>query len=1738
MRVNSLRRGIVCLSVACCILWTASADPAAGAKIIRLRNEVISTLPPGGALLSAQPSVAEAPQSGLFLIQFKDRPQAAWREELRQAGVELLRYVPDDAFVAHLDKVALSRVRALPFAHWVGEYRPEYKTHRALRGFAAGAQPANQPRISVLLSPRSSALEVVKVRNQLQRLQRESSTRFGRVMQGVANQAQLAALAESPAVLWIEPAPQPRLLDEVASKIVAGGTLEGETTDHLTDMQRLGFDGTGVAVAVADSGLHTGDAMTMHADLIGRVDAFLFYGNLTDASDEHSHGTHVTGIIAGAGATGEVDDGGAGGFDFGLDLGFGDGGGDFGSPTRAPALYGLGVAPGAHIVVQRIFDAEGNFEAPPSNETLTHDAVRAGAVVGSNSWGDDVQGRYDLSAAEFDALVRDADAEADGDQPYILEFSAGNAGPGGQTIDSPAVAKNVIATGASENDRPEFFLYAEGPDAMADFSSRGPCEDGRIKPDVVAPGTWIASLRSPLGNDDNAWAPISENYLYQGGTSQAGPHASGAAAVFVQYYRETHTNATPSPALVKAALIDSAVDMDDSAGTGPVPNMDEGWGRVDLTQLIGTPRRHEYVDQTQLLTTGQVYEHRTVVGSTNEPLKITLVYTDVPGFPAAIPALVNDLDLEVVAPDGEVYHGNQFDASESVPGALAFDNINNVEAVHLQAPRPGEYQIRVRARNVVEDARKDTPAVDQDFGLVVSGDLPFPGVGVIVLDRGAYTAPSIIQIKLIDFDLAGQPTASVLAKSTSEPAGETITLAAFGSAGVFTGAVATATGPAVADGRLQIANNDLIEVLYQDAGQTRTNTAIADLQPPALTSVLTTNQFGKTTISWQTDEPANSVVRYGTNAALSLSVTNRGLTTDHQVTLGDLVVGTQYQFLVISADQAGNTATNDNSGQLFTFVATAPKTILLVDAYTPIDPMLDPSVQEIPLTAYTDPLDQTGVGYEVWSTSDLGSPTANDLRPFRVVIWRLNDNPLWSLTGDPDTLSPQDQSALQSYVNGGGSFFISSMELLTSMGNVPFRSNVLHVDAFEVDAMAPSVEGADGDPITSGMSLSLDYSAYNSDFLDLLGQDPDVADTLTLATNAAPIFYETAFGRAAGLRFPRTGQDSPGRVVFLSFPIDTVSATDPAPNDRASLLRNILSFLAPGVNGLGTIAFDSPAYTLPDQLTVELADSDLAGSPETSVRVFSDTVTNGVALTLQAASRPGQFRGSLTLVPATNAPANRTLRAGTGDHLWAEYFDASVNRTVRADAAVDIFPPTITNIVITPEYEEAVVSWETSEPADALVQFGESAFLGRTAYAAELSDAHELTLTGLQPDRLYYYQVVSRDDAGNAAVDDNQGHLYTFHTLKPLNPPWSDNLDGNSQTNWSVLNTTESYAQWELGAPNNGQETDAYSPPNAWGSNLNGSAIDTADTLLVSPALNLAGGNLATLHFWQSYDFSDQGEFDIYQYGQVYVSTNNSASWDLVQEYNDFTAGWEEAEIDLSPYLGRVVQIGFYYGLLGFDAAPRPGWLLDDISVTVTNIIPGTIQITNNLAQASFTLEGPITRAGNGLSLTLTNAPQGEYVITYDAVPFYQTPAPQTNLLQPTQLLIFHGQYSFTDANTNGIPDAWEQQFFGTVSLDRTANTDTDQDGFSDYEEFMAGTNPTNANSFLWLSDPTPTPSGALRLTWPSAPGHAYRLDRSTNALTWNPVMNWMRATSTNSSQSIPMLTNSEPQLFRLEVRP
>jgi len=1709
----------VLLGVAVLAACAAQAEP----RFIRLRHGVIDTSQPERPVLAGRPTEDVRVVSGLYLIQFRDHVQPAWRATLAAGKVELLQFVPDEAFVARLDGVSLQELRALPFVRWVGEYKAEHKMHGRLRPDKAGGQPASQA-ITVLLSPTATPGEIAGARSAFQRLHQHAKHRFGGVFRGVVPNRSLQTLADSPGVLWIEPAPKIKLYDEISSEIVGGDCGAPRTCTQL-----LGFDGAGVRVAVADSGLDTGTTNDMHPDLAGRVTAFFFYGNLTDASDEHSHGTHVAGIVAGNGAVGEVDETGA--------------------------LYGLGVAPGASIIAQRMFDGFGNFEAPFSFEELTHDAVRAGADIGSNSWGDDTQGRYDISAAEFDMLVRDADFDQPGDQQYFLEFSAGNAA-GIQTIGSPAVAKNVVATGASLNNRFDFLIYDEGQEAMADFSSRGPTEDGRIKPDVVAPGTWIASLRSEYADDNNAWLPISDDYMYQGGTSQAGPHISGCAAVFIQYYVDTYAIGKPSPALIKAALISSAVDMEDEAGTTPTPNMDEGWGRVDLTEIIESGLSHDFIDQTNLLTTGQFYERQIIISSGDHPFKVTMAYTDAPGFPAVLPTLVNDLDLEVIAPDGRVYRGNQFDVGESVPDAPGNDNLNNVECVRIGVPFAGEYRVRVTARNVTMDSRRDTPAVDQDFAIVISGDILPPEAGVVLLDRSAYRAPSLINVKLYDDDLMGQTTVQVRMRSATETDGVPVLLRVHPASGAFTGSVATALGPAANDNRLQIAHGDWMRVEYFDAIDNlwRYANATADLVPPVISQVIATNRFGQTVVSWMTDEPANGVVRFNTNSSLTRAATNYVFSTTHAVELTNLIVGHTYFYAVESTDIAGNTATTNNNGVPYTFVAQPTATVLLVNNY-----ILDDSGESvfIPLSVYTTALAQNGVSYDVWNatTASAALPGFTTMRPYPVVIWRVND----SFYRSSDSIPAAQQSALQQYLNGGGSFFMASMEILSRLGPVPFRTNVFFCQTFvpndffagcvncDEDAGVVAMEGETGDPISRNIYVNLNYSNYPE--FEEFGIGPDVSDTFGPNTNAAPMLFDVTTGKACGIRYPRTGQDSTGRVVFCSIPLDGLPESGPSPNNRASFLRRVLQFLAPGSVTAANIAFDHAEYRLPDLVTVEVSDADLAGGPGPVVRFHSDTDPNPIPVTLQETPTPGLFRGFIPLVPGTDPPDTNLLHAVHGDQIYVEYFDPSSGETISAEAGIDSVRPVITGVTVTPGYEDTIISWSTDEPTDALVQFGESTFLGRTAYDPEFALDHELILTGLVPDRLYYFQVVSRDPAGNARVEPDATNLYVFRTLVPLPTPFIDNMDtASTLTNWTVFTDDLSESSWQLGVPNNGIETAAHSPPKCWGSVLHGDPASLIDTFLISPAIELTGGNVATIEFWHQYDFSELTSFDFRDLGQLYLFTNSLSDplivlrrgYDFLEgEFGLSSDGWEKVTIDLTPHVGRVIFLVWHHSLISFDEpVERAGWLVDDVSVTMSNVTPVTIEITNNLAQASFTLGGQLTRTGQGYRTLITNAPPGMYTVNFNPVPYYQTPPRQTNTLSPGGSVVIRGTYLIADSNGNSLPDQWEQQYWGANGSAHNRFTDGDGDGFTDYAEFIAGTNPTLPNSYLRLTTYTMQGNGTIVLQWPSVSGRIYQVQGSANLSNWTPISPWIQAAGgATSFTHVPPAVNP-PRFFRVEVRP
>jgi subtilisin family serine protease len=539
--------------------------------------------------------------------------------------------------------------------------------------------------------------------------------------------AEASELAADPGVIGVEAYAEPRLLDERGAQIVAGLltppalTQPAEPPSYRDWLLGKGFTGEtfDFAVDVTDEGLDDGADPPAHPDFreggaAAQPDRVAYLANYTsdpDARDCGGHGSNVASIAAGHGQPGsEYED------DRGFD-------------------HGMGVAPFAQVGASKIFACDGTFSHTFVPTAASAAAYAAGARVSNNSWGSS-DNSYTAWSAAYDALVRDASAEA-GPQPLVLVFAAGNDGFDGYgTIGAPATAKNVIAVGASESVRasgtdgcgvPDF--AADGARDIVTFSSRGPTADGRLKPDLVAPGTHVTGA-APQHADYNE-SGVCTRYLagttwysVVSGTSQATPHVTGAAALVRSWYQRTQ-GAAPSPALTKALLVNTATDLgggrDGQGDTiAPGPNHDQGWGRVNVGNVVdGTSRdlRDQLAADT-LTASGERRVRAYAVADPSAPVKVTLAWTDAPGTTTGAPA-VNNLDL-VVDAGGRTYRGNVFDGAFSRTGGSA-DSHNNVESVYLPAGTAERFAVRVVGTTIAGDGVPgDGETTDQDYALVVS----------------------------------------------------------------------------------------------------------------------------------------------------------------------------------------------------------------------------------------------------------------------------------------------------------------------------------------------------------------------------------------------------------------------------------------------------------------------------------------------------------------------------------------------------------------------------------------------------------------------------------------------------------------------------------------------------------------------------------------------------------------------------------------------------------------------------------------------------------------------------------------------------------------------------------------------------------------------------------------------------------------------------------------------------------
>ncbi|MEL7362380.1 MAG: S8 family serine peptidase, partial [Bacteroidota bacterium] len=500
----------------------------------------------------AAPVAFEADRTAYYLVQLVGPPQAAWRQQIGALGGTIHGALRD--FVL-LVGVLPERVSALQEMAWVEavtpyraamkvapQLRPGVDRNLAIADLASvdetdsdGEDEAVQVEINVFAGESASAVAA-----QVRRAGGVVLAETEHMVRATVTRPTISAIANDQGVQSILPFQFPEFYNDAATPVM------GVPANRV--FGSLALQGTGEIVGVADSGLDTGDPATIHADFAGRIVSLVslptdaVYAPYTNdpasnddgAADTNSgHGTHVAGSVLGDGAAGEAAAAAA---------------------SAGSVSVPQGTAPAARLYFQAHeqsvnwkplsqLNAEGlsPFTDPsqwpprtvglwglPQNlNNLFTPAYAAGARVHTNSWGAPVAGVYNANSRHVDQFMWN-------NRDMLILFSAGNSGNDfngdgvidADSIGAPGTAKNCLTVGASENNRPNGSTPAPGLDidwdewrsrgrivwpnlgpaghvsddveGMAAFSSRGPTDDGRIKPDVVAPGTNVLSTRSSM----------------------------------------------------------------------------------------------------------------------------------------------------------------------------------------------------------------------------------------------------------------------------------------------------------------------------------------------------------------------------------------------------------------------------------------------------------------------------------------------------------------------------------------------------------------------------------------------------------------------------------------------------------------------------------------------------------------------------------------------------------------------------------------------------------------------------------------------------------------------------------------------------------------------------------------------------------------------------------------------------------------------------------------------------------------------------------------------------------------------------------------------------------------------------------------------------------------------------------------------------------------------------------------
>ncbi len=825
------------------------------------------------------------------------------RAAFERAGVMLLSYLGENAYFASMD-AALLDVEALTGLNELRAIEPiqtRYKLHpdllagiaqpwTVIRGEDEGQLAGDAERPEALKAGPTVAVYVQFHKDvNLDADGVAAIGRHGGEVRSMVHAANMAvvhlplsavnALAAEDVVQNIEP-PLPKFSELNAENRVRTGADTIQAPPY-------NLTGTGVDVLIYDGG----SVRATHQDLAPRV----ILGDTDGVSD---HATHVMGTVGGTGVA-------SGGTERGMAPG-----------VQSLISYGFEVVGG--LQPGFLYTEPGDFIADYTQAITTHGADISNNSIGTNTapngYDCNWEGDYGLMSELIDQMVRGSITGS----PFRVVWANGNERGGSarcgstyRTTAPPACAKNHITVGAlNSND-----------DLPASFTSWGPADDGRMKPDIAAPGCESGGdggVRSASSSSDTA-------YSTKCGTSMASPTVCGLGAILLSDFRTLYPSRPDfRNSTLKTLLAHTAVDLDN-----PGPDNKYGYGSVRIVPAVELLRSGNFAENEvgQGGTVGVIV----IVQPGDPELKVTLAWDDYQGTGNMIPQLVNDLDLVVRSPSNVRAYPWTLGGTAN-PGAPAVqtqeNHIDNIEQVFVANPEPGAWLVEVRGTTV--------PQGPQSFSIAAT---PFlvncSDRGIPSLDKTVYRCTGTVNLRVSDCGLntsdAVVDTVTVSIASNSESGGESVLLTETApQSAEFRGSINIDTTDSA--GVLLVSDGDTITMTYIDAddgmggmGVTATATASVDCAGPVITNVAAGNiQPRAATITFTTNEPATGGTSYGTSCgSLTNTVNSTTRTTTHSIALSGLQTNTTYSFIVRGTDDAGNLTTNDNGGACFTFTTPA-----------------------------------------------------------------------------------------------------------------------------------------------------------------------------------------------------------------------------------------------------------------------------------------------------------------------------------------------------------------------------------------------------------------------------------------------------------------------------------------------------------------------------------------------------------------------------------------------------------------------------------------------------------------------------------------------------------------------------------------------------------------------------------------------------------------------------------------------